>query len=131
VELCPVGALAFYLFLRFDIEMESWPPFDNRLQWYQTTLLAITNDPYTEMSYPTHHEMCNDAFKKARCRYLKGTHCGRHEGCKFADMQDVPDAQMRRLGRWDHSRMIQHYSLGLPRTGARHLAGHGSAEGVS
>jgi Centromere DNA-binding protein complex CBF3 subunit, domain 2 len=26
--------------------------------------------------------------------------------------------------------MIQHYSLGIPRTGARHLAGHGSMEGI-
>jgi Centromere DNA-binding protein complex CBF3 subunit, domain 2/Transcriptional activator of glycolytic enzymes len=83
------------------------------------------------MSYSTHRTLCNDAFRKAKCHYLKGTHCGRHEGCKLADMQDIPDAQIRRLGRWDHSRMIQHYSLGIPRTGARHLAGHGSMEGIS
>jgi len=44
-------------------------------------------------------------------------HVGRREGCKLADMMDVPDAQMRRLGRWDHSRMTQHYSTGLSRQG--------------
>ena len=44
---------------------------------------------------------------------------------------DVPDAQMRRLGRWDHSRMTQHYSTGLPRQGARMLAGHGPEPGKS
>ena len=46
-------------------------------------------------------------------------------------MMDVPDAQMRRLGRWDHSRMTQHYSTGLPRQGARMLAGHGPEPGKS
>ena len=131
VELCPIGALALYLFQRFDVEMEKWPSFHDRFEWYKTKLLAMMNDPHTAMSYSTHRELCNDAFRKANCHYLKGTHCGRHEGCKLADMQDIPDAQIRRLGRWDHSRMIQHYSLGIPRTGARHLAGHGSIEGMS
>jgi len=45
-------------------------------------------------------------------------------------MMDVPDAQMRRLGRWDHSRMTQHYSTGLPRQGARMLAEHGREPGM-
>jgi len=53
------------------------------------------------------------------------------EGCKLADMMDVPDAQMRRLGRWDHSRMTQHYSTGLPRQGARMLAGYGPDSGMT
>ena len=114
------------MYQRFDIEKEKWPSFHDRFQWYKTKLLALKNDPQMAMSYSTHRELCNDAFKKADCHYLKGTHCGRHEGCKLADMQDIADAQIRRLGRWDHSRMIQHYSLGIPRTGARHLAGHGS-----
>jgi Centromere DNA-binding protein complex CBF3 subunit, domain 2 len=130
VESCPVGALALYLFVRFDVKMEPWPPFDDRLQWYKTKLLGKIDKPFTEVAYSTHLEVCNNAFQNAGCRYLSGTHVGRHEGCKLADMQDVPDAQMRRLGRWDHSRMVQHYSLGLPRTGARHLAGHGGIEGT-
>ena len=82
------------------------------------------------MRYKSHLQACEKAFEKAECRYLSGTHVGRHEGCKLADMIDVPDAQMRRLGRWDHSRMVQHYSMGLPRTGARHLAGHGLKDGT-
>ena len=81
------------------------------------------------MTYQAHNSVLNTAFTAAKCLYLKGTHVGRKEGCKLADMMDVPDAQMRRLGRWDHSRMIQHYSTGLPRQGARMLAGHGEKSG--
>jgi hypothetical protein len=38
---------------------------------------------------------------------------------------------MRRLGRWDHSRIVQHYSSGLPRGVARRIAGHFFEEGIS
>ncbi len=82
------------------------------------------------MAYHSHLQVCNKAYKTANCRYLNGTHTGRHEGCKLADMLDVPDAQMIRLGRWDHSRMTEHYSTRLPRQGARILAGHGADPGV-
>ena len=126
VELCSIGDLALYLFMRFNVEMKSWPSFHDRFQWYKTKLLGIVNDPHTVMSYSIHRKLCDDAFKKASCHYLKETHCERHEGCKLANMQDVSDAQIRRLSRWDHSRMIKHYSLRISRTDARHLAGHGS-----
>ena len=46
-------------------------------------------------------------------------------------MQDISDAQIRRLGRRDHSRMIQHYSLGIPKTDTQHLTGHESIEDMS
>ena len=124
VQYCPVGAVALYLFYRFHVEMESWPDFSDRLAWYSTKLLAKSSNVYEEIASHSHREVCNMAYKKAGCKYLNGTHTGRHEGCKLADMMDVPDAQMRRLGRWDHSRMTQHYSTGLPRQGARILAGH-------
>lgn len=83
------------------------------------------------MTGQSHREVCNAAYKKAGCKYLNGTHTTRHEGCKLADMRDVPDAQIRRLGRWDHSRMTRHYSSGLAKQGARILAGHGPDPGIS
>jgi hypothetical protein len=78
--------------------MEKWPSFHDRFQWYKTKLLAVMNDPHTVISYSTHRGLCNDAFRKTNYHYLKGTHCGCHEGCKLVDMQDIPDAQIRRLG---------------------------------
>ncbi|TMC16492.1 MAG: hypothetical protein E6J34_19965 [Chloroflexi bacterium] len=129
VERCAVGALALYLFIRFHIQNEPWPPFHDREQWYKTKLLAKERSPYESLTYQAHNSVLNTAFTAAKCLYLKGTHVGRKEGCKLADMMDVPDAQMRRLGRWDHSRMIQHYSTDLLRQGARMLAGHGEKSG--
>lgn len=130
VRYCPIGALALYLFWRFQVEDEPWPKFGHRMVWYSTKLLAKVNDPHDEMGAKAHAEACNKAYELAQCRFLKGTHTGRRTGCGLADMLDVPDAQMRRLGRWDHSRMTQHYSPGMPRQGARMLAGHGSEPGI-
>ena len=124
VERCAVGALGLYLFVRYHVQNEPWPPFHDREQWYKTKLLAKEGAPYYSLTYQAHNSVLTAAFISAKCLYLKGTHVGRREGCKLADMMDVPDAQMRRLGRWDHSRMTQHYSTDLPRQGARMLAGH-------
>ena len=124
MEYCPIGAVALYLFYRYHIHQEPWPPFQDREIWYETKLIAKRNNPYEILEYQSHLEMCNRAFREAKCIFLKGTHVGRREGCRMADLLDVPDAQMRRLGRWDHSRMTQHYSTGLARAGARMLGGH-------
>ena len=79
--------------------MEPWPPFDDRKQWYQTKLLAIQGHPYESLKAQSQRDICNNAYKKVGAVILRGTHTGRKEGCKLADMLDVPDAQMRRLGR--------------------------------
>ena len=125
-----MGSLALYLFVRYHIQNEPWPPLHDRELWYKIKLLAKERSPYESLTYQAHSSVLTTAFTAAKCLYLKGTHVGRREGCKLADMMDVPDAQMRRLGRWDHSRMTQHYSTGLPRQGARMLAGHGPDPGM-
>ena len=114
VQYCPVGGVALWIFYRYHIMNEPWPNFMYPDVWYNTKLLSkIKGEPHEELS-----------------SYLHGTHEGRREGCKRADMLDVPDAQMRRLGRWDSSRMTKHYSSGLPRQGARILGGHGPTAGI-
>src|SRR5579859_3116207 len=37
-------------------------------------------------------------------------------------MQDIPDPQLRQLGRWENSRMNQHYSNNIPRRALRIIA---------
>jgi len=68
-------------------------------------LLAKSSNVHEEITDQSHREVCNTVYKKVGCKNLNGTHSTQHEGCKMADMLDVPDAQIRRLGRWDHSRM--------------------------
>jgi Centromere DNA-binding protein complex CBF3 subunit, domain 2 len=123
--------MALWMYYRFHVMNEPWPDFSDRDVWYFTKLLSKINDnPRKEITAVAHRQACNAAYSKANCEFLKGTHEGRREGCKLADMLDVPDAQMRRLGRWDSSSMTQYYSSGLPKQGARILAGHGPDKGI-
>lgn len=130
VEICPIGALAFYYFYRFHHNHEPWPDFSNREQWYSIKVLAKAKGPVdVEIDYNSHLEVINKAFKHANVS-LKGTHTGRREGCRLADLLSIPDAQMRRLGRWDNSKMTIHYTTGIPLEGARILAGHHPDKGM-
>jgi Centromere DNA-binding protein complex CBF3 subunit, domain 2 len=129
VERCAISALAFYFFVRYHVQKESWPPFHDREQWYKTKLLAKAGRPYESLGFQGHTDGLNTAFEAANCLYLRGTRAGSKEGCKLADIKDVPDAEMRRIGRWDHSQISQHYSAGLPMRDARMLAEHGQKPG--
>ena len=131
VEKCCMGALAFCMFSRYHMTNEEWPPFQDRERCYKTKLLCNKNDPFKAITQQGHIRICKNTFEETNCKILKGrsTHVGRKEGCKLADMMDVPDSQLRRLGRWDHTRMIQHYSTQLPKQAARIIAGHGPDQG--
>jgi len=45
-------------------------------------------------------------------------------------MQFIPDPQLRQLGRWENSRMNQHYSNNIPRQALRIMAGQDGNSGV-
>lgn len=47
----------------------------------------------------------------------------------MAEQLDIPDAQLRLMGGWDHSKMVQYYSSQVPRKGARMMAGQESERG--
>jgi hypothetical protein len=134
VDKCCVGATALFFFYRFHILNEDWPAFDHPsgpTYWYRTKLLSLENDPFKSPTPQNHIKVCKRTFDEAKCVVLKGkgTHIGRKEGCKLADLLDVPDAQLRRLGRWEHSQMVENYTSKLPQQAARILAGHGHEPG--
>jgi hypothetical protein len=121
--------MAFWFYYRWHIAGEPVPNFADRSEWYKTKILSTVKDRFKSLEKSSHADACDTAYRAAQCIYLRGTHTGRREGAKHADMLDIPDAQMRRLGRWDHSRMTQHYSTGIPKQGARVLAEHGHEPG--
>jgi len=136
LELCSVSGMAFYFFYRYHLSSQPWPDFDeipdsdnDSPGWYKLRVFAKEEDGFEAITYTSHKNVCNNAFRRADCQILTGTHVCRREGCKLADALEIDDSSMRRLGRWDHSRMTQHYSSGIPRRGARELAGHGADEG--
>lgn len=121
--------MAFYLYARFHIDRESWPDFSDTLGWQQIKLLRSRNSSTDKLSYSAQNLAIKTAFHDHKINLKSWTHLGRKAGCQLGEALDVPDAQIRRLGHWDTSRMTKHYSSGIARQAARMLAGHGSEAG--
>jgi Centromere DNA-binding protein complex CBF3 subunit, domain 2 len=54
--ICPLGALGYYLLLRWDLTEEPFPDFMDRSRWYNTRLLLSAKDHQdviAELSYST------------------------------------------------------------------------------
>ena len=121
--------MAFYLFLRFQVDHESWPDFSDMLGWQKIKLLRGRLDPTKKLSYSAQNLAIKTAFLNHHINLKSWTHLGRKAGCQLGEALDVPDAQIRRLGHWDTSRMANHYSSGIARQAARIIAGHGNEAG--
>jgi len=121
--------MAFYLFLRFQVAQEPWPDFSDTIEWQKIKLLRGRIDPKKKLSYSAQNLAIKTAFLHHHIKLKNWTHLGRKAGCQLGEALDVPDAQIRRLGHWDTSRIARHYSSGIAKQGARMLAGHGSEAG--
>ena len=121
--------MTFYLFLRLHVAHEPWPDFSDMLRWQEIKLFRGRINPTAKLSYLAQNLAIKTAFLNHRINLKSWTHLGRKAGCQLGEALDVPDAQIRRLGHWDTSRMARHYSSGIARQAARMLAGHGSGAG--
>jgi hypothetical protein len=123
--ICLLGAVAFYLLLRWDLSDEPFPDFQNRAQWYDIRLLKSTDaSPTSEFAYNSQRDWVIKAFAYAGIQSNKKTHVGRSSGAKTAELKGVSEAQIRRAGRWNQEQMIGCYLNSLPRKSMRTMAGH-------
>jgi len=123
--ICVLGAVAFYLLLRWDLTDEPFPSFKSRSQWYDIRLLKSTEaGPTSELAYNSQRDWVIKAFKYAGIQSNKKTHIGRSSGAKTAELKGVSEAQIRRAGRWNQEQMVGCYLNSLPRKFMRTMAGH-------
>ena len=123
--ICVLGAVAFYLLLRWDLTDEPFPDFNNRAQWYDIRLLKSTDaGPTSEFAYNSQRGWAIKAFAYAGIQSSKKTHIGRSSGAKTAELKGISEAQIRRAGRWNQEQMVGCYLNSLPRKFMRTMAGH-------
>lgn len=124
VKVCAIGALAMYLFYRFDVEKEPIPDLSTKENWYRTKVLRATKkDCLKQMTYKAHYEAVNMAFKALGLKYKAKTHVGRGSGVRTAELLGTEELDLRRMGRWNSQSMEGSYLSRLPRGGMRALAG--------
>jgi len=123
--ICVLGAVAFYLLLRWDLTDEPFPSLKSRAQWYDIRLLKSTEaGPSSEFAYNSQRDWVVKAFAYAGIQSNKKTYIGRSSGAKMAELKGVSEAQIRRAGRWNQEQMVGCYLNSLPWKFMRTMAGH-------
>jgi hypothetical protein len=133
VSLCSIGALAFYLVMRFFVTGETIDITDNK-SWFNRKLLVRPHknaDLNAEMSY-THYGKVLDAIGKLLDIIIaKFKHFGRLYGQMDGELKDMETADLDAVGNWALDNRKKHYSLKIPFRGLRVLAGHPSTCGCA
>jgi len=123
VHLCPIGAVAFYLFERFHVTLEPFPSFRSSRDWYDVKFLCGKNRTKS-ISYETHKSCYEAVFAHLGLTFNKKTHINRQQGVRQLESADVDISQTRRHGRWGMDTVEAGYSAPLAREAIRALSGH-------
>ncbi|XP_044721679.1 centromere DNA-binding protein complex CBF3 subunit [Hirsutella rhossiliensis] len=101
---CLIGALAFWLFWRWQVEKaERFPVFQRSEDWYETKVLRRSaKEPQAPLSGQTAREWTSRFYKKAGIKVSKVSHAPRVAATQNADMAGVDEGQIRRAGRWNN-----------------------------
>ena len=126
-NICPIGALGFYLFLRWRVEGEPFPCF-NTNDWYTIKILRgeTKSNSKTEISYDSIHSPVKELLSVLGIPSSHTTHIFRIAAARMAELAGAPEMVIRRLGRWLQSALESSYLKGLPVQGMLILAGWGS-----
>ena len=128
-RVCCIGALGFYLALRFfqtrefhEFTYEDWC--DNK-KWFDIKLLADTQSqvhtkPLTNKSYS---RFIGAILITLQLAVVHLCHLGRNIGAKLLQLLESPDDETRVMGQWNPSMVDNAYSAKLPIAPIRRLAG--------
>jgi hypothetical protein len=96
--LCPVGALAHWLVLRWEIYGEAPPDFRHRPSWYTTKLLpGRLSLAQKEISDDTQRNWIVSALEAVAVNSSKAVHAMRQSVARLADMWEVPADQVSKF----------------------------------
>ena len=90
---CLLGALAQYLFFRFQCTDEGFPDFSTRESWYDTKVI-LGKDPQAEISYDTQYEWIKQLFARQSITSRKITHAMRGSAVRDADSHGVLEGEV-------------------------------------
>ncbi len=121
VMICPMGALAIYFFVRFEIENYPFPSMWRNADWYDLYLCPGAK-PGKELSFGTHYKFIKDMLYSLGIKSNVKTHMGRGTGASMADVRGASEPDIRRSGRWNQEAVSCYLTL-LPRETMRTLAG--------
>jgi hypothetical protein len=88
-EDCCLGALAQWLFWRWQVNGEEPPDFNNRADWYDQRVFPAANDRMKGFSYDTQSEWQKRVFRAVGILSSKLTHTMRGSAARMADLMGL------------------------------------------
>ncbi|OWZ13082.1 hypothetical protein PHMEG_00013660 [Phytophthora megakarya] len=77
LEMCPVGALDYYLFYRWSVQNEDVPNFLVPEEWYEAKVLKAGKNRTTPLTYRVHYDANVNAFTALGIHSKSKTHAAR------------------------------------------------------
>jgi len=129
VEICPISALALYLWYRLDVDGE-WaderPDFLDNHSWFFIKLLvsATTDERVIEMDLKSFADGMQDAMDAVGVNCNHRAHFGRKTMPVQLEMEEVRGELIKMLGLWAQDIQEQHYSASMPLKAMKVSMGH-------
>lgn len=93
-QICRIGALAMYLFVRFHLKKEAWPNLHSLEHWDRIKLLRGGSNRERELNGKTHRTWIRDVMSTVGIASSKSTHAGRKTGAQQAEILGVPESEV-------------------------------------
>ena len=124
VKLCPVGALAIYLFDLWYISKRSTPNFGED-DWFSDRVMSVNSSNKKSMvAYDAIYTPFKKALEFNGITTSQVTHVGRKSGAMHAEFNGVSESQIGRLGRWNMKTLEKTYLSPIPQEAILVMSGH-------
>lgn len=98
--LCPVFAFALSLFIRFQIQGESFPTIHEIEDWYHRYVIINYAEPAAPFKGDKYGRLVKAMFPEWGMVSSKCTHIFRQGGARYLDNMQVPKTEVTKHGRW-------------------------------
>jgi Centromere DNA-binding protein complex CBF3 subunit, domain 2 len=132
--MCPIGALAIYLYIRIKMSREFGPHTDFTLNqtWFKVKLYTdgTIGKVMTGISPKGYGDAMSVVSKMLGLSSTHTTHLGRVLGPKVLEMMEFDSEEIRTLGNWDPKVQEVTYSTKVPLKALRGMAGYEAGQGM-
>eukprot|EP00834_Sanchytrium_tribonematis_P006332 NODE_458_length_7216_cov_0.728537.p1 type:complete len:490 gc:universal NODE_458_length_7216_cov_0.728537:4917-6386(+) len=127
---CPVGAMALFLFFRFNFTDENFPNVHVKQDWYDIFLLFGDKGIKSKLDYSSHLKTVTKILKE--CNIDSGkckTHLQRKSGVRMLDEMNCREDHVDRLGGWKHDKKTTSYLLNIATEAMKLMSGGSKIQG--
>ncbi len=128
VNMCAIGALAFYLLTRFEVTHETFDLRQNE-NWFQIKLIANINDNTKAVKNKEYADAIKGRLASLGLTGCHAIHFGRSEGPKMMELEELDSTNIQCLGNWSPGVYEKFYSCKLPIKAMRVSNGHAEEKG--